>query len=76
MKEFGACDADRSAYELLLQSVDPAQVKYIVHHQRVPVDARMCRLPLSLSVQAVLTNNQVVTAFQPSKGAKPYIKEP
>lgn len=74
MKEFGTPDADLTAYKVLIAYVADQSVNYILHHQRMPVDARPCKLPLSLRVQAVLANGQVVTAFQAAPGKKVQIQ--
>ena len=68
MKEYGTPDPDRVAYLAVLRHTVDMPVKYIVHHQRVPINARACQLPQSLLVQAVLVDGQVVTAFQPAPG--------
>lgn len=68
MKEYGTPDKDDTAYKVLLNHVKDMEVLYIMHKPRVPIDARMCQLPQSLKVQAVLTNNTVITCFQPAPG--------
>lgn len=69
-KTYGEPDADSSVLEALLDSLGDAEVRYILHHQRMPINARPCKLPCSLIVQAVLTNEVVVTAFQAEPGAR------
>lgn len=68
MKEYGTPDSDDTAYRTLLAHVKDMEVTYIVHKPRVPIDARMCLLPQSLKVQAVLADRTVVTCFQPAPG--------
>lgn len=68
MKVYGLPDPDSTALDTLLAYVDGMDVMYVLCHQRMPVDARPCKLPLSLKVQAILKNNVVVTAFQPAPG--------
>lgn len=74
MKEYGIPDADDTAYKTLLQHVAGLQVESILHRPRVPIDARMCMMPQSLTVQAVLADKSVVTCFQPSPGKPARIK--
>lgn len=73
MIEYGKPDEDGTVLTCLLSAVEGQEVLYILHHQRIPVDARPCRLPLSLTVQAVLDNGKVVTARQDKPGAKAHI---
>ena len=68
MKEYGTPDSDDTAYKTLLAHIAGMDVLYILHKPRVPIDARMCQLPQSLTVQAVLADKQVVTCFQPAPG--------
>lgn len=68
MKIYGQPDPDDTAYKLLMEYVGDKDILYILHHQRIPVDARPCKLPLSLRVQAVLLNGEVITAMQPEPG--------
>ena len=72
MEEYGTPDSDKTAYMVLLAYVEGMDVKYILHHQRMPIDARPCQLPQSLKVQAVLGNGKVVTCQQaaPSHAAR------
>ena len=76
MLEYGLPDSDSAPLDTLKAwLVDNNQVAvYIMHHQRVPIDARPCQLPTSLRVQAVLDDGRVVTAFQPQLGAAVQIK--
>ena len=71
MTEYGTPAEDLSAYHLLVSLVPMERVKHILHHPRMPIDARPCRLPGSLLVQAVLVDGTVVSVRQPSIGAKP-----
>ena len=68
IKEYGTPDKDRTAYNLLMEHVKTMPVVSIIHHQRVPIDARACLLPQSLKVQAVLMYGAVVTCTQPAPG--------
>lgn len=74
MKEYGTPDADDTAYKVLLAHVAGMQVDYIIHKPRVPVDARACQMPQSLTVQAVLADKSVITCFQPAPGKPARIK--
>lgn len=74
MKEYGIPDVDDTAYKLLLEHVKDMDVLYITHHPRVPIDARMCLMPQSLKVQAVLANKRVITVIQPAPGLPAKIK--
>lgn len=66
MTEYGTKSDDDTAYKLLLNTLAPDDILYIMHHPRVDMTARACKLPGSLKVQAVLKNKTVVTAFQPA----------
>lgn len=68
MKEYGTPDADPTAYLLLLERIEGMEVLSILHHQRVPIDARACLLPQSLKVQAVLIDGGLVTCQQMAPG--------
>ena len=68
IKEYGTPDADTSVVQHLLSLVDKGEVMYIVHRPRVPVDARPCLLPLSLTVSVVLRNKNVISVRQPAPG--------
>lgn len=68
MKEYGTPDADSTAYLLLLEHIKGMEVLSILHHPRVPIDARACLLPQSLKVRAVLLNGQVITCQQAAPG--------
>ena len=68
MKEYGTPDPDTTTYDKILAHVQGLDVAYILHNQRVPVDAKACQLPQSLRVQAVLADRTVVTAFQAAPG--------
>jgi len=70
MKIHGTPDLDSTAYEAILDYLvkNNLEADRILFYQRMPVDARPCKLPLSLKVQAILKNNVVVTAFQPAPG--------
>ena len=72
MKEYGTPDADTATVDALRKWLtdNNMQAEYIMHYPRVQVDARPCRLPLSLTTQMVLTNRRVVTAFQAKPGAR------
>ena len=72
MKVYGTPDADTATVETLQKWLadNNMQAEYIMHYQRVPVDARPCKMPLSLTTQLILTNKRVVTAFQAKPGAK------
>lgn len=74
MKEYGTPDKDDTAYKVLLAHVAGMQVDYIIHNPRVPVDARMCQMPQSLTVQAVLADKSVIACFQPAPGKPARIK--
>ena len=75
MRIYGKPDDDSAAYNALMQAVGDAEVTYIMHHQRVPIDARPCKLPTSLMVQAVLVGGKVVTATQIGIGGRVAITE-
>ena len=68
MKEYGTPDADLTTYNLLLEHIKGMDVLSIIHHPRVPIDSRACRLPQSLKVQAVLIDGRLVTCQQMAPG--------
>ncbi len=68
MKEYGVPDPDTTAYCLLMQAVQGKSVEYVMHHPRVPLNARQCQMPGSLKVQALLLDKTVITAVQPRAG--------
>ena len=72
MLEYGTPDTDTSVADALRKwlSDNKQEASYLLHHQRIPVDARPCKLPRSLKAQLVLVNGKVVTAFQSHPGAK------
>ena len=40
MKEYGTPDPDTTAYDKILAHVQGLDVAYILHNQRVPIDAK------------------------------------
>lgn len=70
LKEYGTPDEDQTAYQLLLDFTKGKEVVYILHNSRVPAGARMCQLPGSIKVQAVMADKSIITSFQPSPGRK------
>lgn len=70
MKVYGTPDADTTAIDYLMSIVDIDEVQAIMHHQRVPIDARACKLPQSLLVQAVMIDNTVVNVRQNQPGSR------
>jgi hypothetical protein len=76
MTEYGTPDSDTAPLDTLKAWLlaNSQEAVYIMHYQRVPIDARPCQLPTSLKVQAVLEDGRTVTAFQPSIGAAVQIK--
>ena len=72
MKIYGKPDEDTTAIDYLLSIVDIDLVQTIMHHQRVPIDARACQLPQSLLVQAVMMDNTVVNVRQNQPGGRAF----
>lgn len=72
MKQYGTPDADTAPYDKLVSMLDMEQVQAIMHHPRVPIDARACQLPGSLLVQAVMCDNTVVNVRQNFAGGAAY----
>lgn len=72
MKTYGTPDADTTAIDYLMSIVDTEDVIAIMHHQRVPIDARACQLPQSLLVQAVMCDNTVVNVRQNQPGGRAF----
>ena len=64
MKVYGTPDADTTAIDYLLSIVSVEQVESILHHPRIPIDARPCKLPQSLLVQAVMKDKTVINVRQ------------
>lgn len=71
VKEYGTPDPDDSAYKVLLELVGHLPVKYIMHYPRIPVDARMCQMPGSVKVVALLEDNTTITVRQDRPGSQP-----
>jgi len=63
---YGTPDPDETAVKHLL-SLYPNPL-YVLHNQRVPINARPCQQPGSLTVTAVLPDNKTVSVVQTSKG--------
>ena len=63
-KVYGESDKDLTAENLLRETVKDSEVRYLILHQRMPLNARPCKLPGSLTVQAMLSNGCVVTVRQ------------
>lgn len=78
MKVYGVPNTDPTAFHALLDWLyinrTGKKIKYVMHYQRVPIDARPCLLPQSLRVQAVLEDGTVVTAMQAAPGLKARIQ--
>lgn len=72
MKIYGKPDGDTTAIDYLMSIVDTDLVQAIMHHQRVPIDARACQLPQSLLVQAVMMDNTVVNVRQNQPGGRAF----
>lgn len=68
MQTYGKPDEDTAAINYLLSIVDTDNVRAIMYHQRVPIDARACLLPQSLLVQAVMLDNTVINVRQAYPG--------
>lgn len=68
MKIYGTPDADDTATLALMAFVASnaphLTPTYLLHHQRVPIDARPCKRPGSLLVQMVMDNGRVISALQ------------
>lgn len=64
-KVYGVQDPDTTAYDLLMQIIKDKKVARVLLHQRMPINARPCKLPGSLTVQAVLESGEVITVRQP-----------
>lgn len=64
MKVYGTPDADTTAIDYLLSIVSVEQVESILHHPRISIDARPCKLPQSLLVQAVMMDRTVISVRQ------------
>ena len=72
MKTYGKPDEDTTAIDYLMSIVDTDLVQAIMHHQRVPIDARASQLPQSLLVQAVMMANTVVNVRQNQPGGRAF----
>ena len=68
MKEYGVPDPDTTAYCLLLQAIQGKSVECIMHYPRVAINARQCKMPGSLKIQALLLDKTVVTVTQAGLG--------
>lgn len=74
IKSYGEPDEDTLAADMLHEAVKDEKVKYFLYHPRTPIGARPCKLPGSLTVQAVLENGKVVTVVQHGVGKKPRLQ--
>lgn len=74
-KEYGSPDSDSTAYDLLREYTKNMVVVYIMHHPRVPIDARACQMPQSLKVQAVMAYGNIITSTQMAPGLPAKISE-
>lgn len=70
MKLYGVADEDTTAYDFLISLIDTDKTLYILLHARMPVDARPCKLPMSVTVQAVMEDSTVITVRQNAPGLK------
>ncbi len=61
---YGTPDPDAAAIDFLMAEIQGREVRYIIHHPRVPAEARPCKYPNSLLVQAVMWDNTVVSVRQ------------
>ena len=68
MKEYGTPDPDTTAYNLLMATVQDMPVECIMHYPRVAINARQCKMPGSLKIQALLLDKTVVTVTQAGLG--------
>lgn len=66
--QYGTPDPDLSAYNRLVELAATEDVMYILHHQRVPIDARSCLGPGSLKVQAIIVGGKLLTVRQSAEG--------
>ena len=72
MRVYGTADPDSTAYDFLLKLVEHEDVESILLHQRIPIDARACKLPQSLTIQAVLKDKTVITVRQNQPGSRAF----
>ena len=75
MKIYGQPDQDQTAYNTLLAYLKGEEPKAILHHQRQPPNARPCKGPMSLRVQAIMQDGRIITAHQANIGTRAIIKE-
>lgn len=73
VKVYGKSDPDTQAEDFLRSNLQGKTVRYIILNQRVPINARPCQLPDSLTVQAVLEDGSVVSVRQNRKGSQPFL---
>ena len=72
-KVYGESDADLAAENLLREHIKGKDVLYLILNQRIPSNARPCKLPGSLTVQAVMADRTVVSVRQYGPGGRPRI---
>lgn len=66
--QYGIPDPDPAAYNRLLELTATEDVMYILHHPRVPIDARLCLSPGSVKVQAVIAGGKFLVVRQFADG--------
>jgi hypothetical protein len=64
MKIYGTPDADSTAITELMRLIEGKDVAHILHYPRVALQAKPCKWPGSLLVQAVLVDKSVVSVRQ------------
>jgi hypothetical protein len=72
-KTYGKSDPDMAAENLLMETIRGEDVVSILLHPRMPINARPCQLPGSLTVQAILASGRVITVRQNKVGATPKV---
>jgi hypothetical protein len=72
--QYGTPDPDPAAYNRLVELAKDEDVTYILHHQRVPIDARTCLGPGSVKVQAVIAGGKLLTVKQSSDGELQFMR--
>lgn len=75
MRVYGVPNEDTAPLIALMVAVSEREIDFLLHFARVPVDALPCKLPMSLTVKAMLFNKVCVTAYQAAPGRRIEISE-
>lgn len=67
-KVYGKPDEDQTAQNLLGELISGLEVEYLVLRPRIPIDARPCQLPGSITLSAKVKGSGFITVRQNKPG--------